>query len=129
MQSRMLVVPAIVAGLLFGGLAQAQDQNPLILKMVQELDALKAKVEPLEALQKDVASLRMQLREAKGSEPGMVSSDTKSAKKHDQLHLKYELAECPKGQYVAGIKTWGASVGGGKFDLVGLHVFCRLVIP
>ena len=63
MQSRMLVVPAIVAGLLFGGLAQAQDQNPLILKMVQELDALKAKVEPLEALQKDVASLRMQLRE------------------------------------------------------------------
>ena len=50
MQSRMLVVPALVAGVFFAGTAQAQDTNQLVLKMKDELDALKAEIEPLKAV-------------------------------------------------------------------------------
>ncbi len=50
MHTRMFVVPAIVAGLTFSGPVLAQDTNALVLKLVEELDALKAEINPLRAL-------------------------------------------------------------------------------
>lgn len=50
MHTRMFVVPAIVAGLTFTGPVLAQDTNALVLKLVGEIDAIKAEINPLRAL-------------------------------------------------------------------------------
>lgn len=82
----------------------------------------------IEALQAEVASIDGGLRGSSGGKAGEVSSGSTTAIL-DQLHMKYQMAECPSGQYVAGVKAWGASSGGGVGDLTGLQIFCRPVLP
>jgi microcystin-dependent protein len=48
-QSRMLVT-ALTVDLLFSSMVQAQDTNQMVLRLVGEIDALKAEIEPLKAL-------------------------------------------------------------------------------
>jgi hypothetical protein len=82
----------------------------------------------IEELKAEIAALRSGLQGSSGAAAGEVSSGSTVATM-DQLHKKYQSAECPKGQYVAAVKAWGANSGGGVGDLTGVQIFCRSALP
>jgi hypothetical protein len=95
-----------------------------ITNLKKEVEDSKASIG---ALQKEIADLRSALQSSSGQAAGDVSSGTNAAT-HDQYHTKYPPAYCPSGQYVAGLKTWSDTAGGGIGDLTGVQVYCRPVL-
>jgi hypothetical protein len=125
MFGKVLIVFFFLAAGIFNAAAQSQ---PMTDEQFRRLPAeINSLLQRMTVLENKIDELKKSAVQGSNVVPIGVSSGSTSVAQHDSIHIKYPTLECPKGQYVAGLRAWGATSGGGKGDLTGVTIYCRSV--